>query len=148
MLNVEIFNRQRKVKITGKLKSILVKAVQIVFNQLKIDKGTIYLHLLSDKGIQKYNKEYLFRNSPTDVIAFSLLEGEFCEYSGGLLGDIMISVEQALAYSETLSHSFEYELAFLAVHGALHIIGYDDSTTPGRSRMIEIAKEILTLLRD
>ncbi|HBK85978.1 MAG TPA: rRNA maturation RNase YbeY, partial [Firmicutes bacterium] len=64
---------------------------------------------------------------PTDVLSFSQLEGEelFDVRDVPILGDIVISMEQAQAQAVDYGHSLERELAFLLVHGLLHLAGYD-----------------------
>ncbi|MBD1382107.1 rRNA maturation RNase YbeY [Metabacillus arenae] len=84
--------------------------------------------------IQEINKEYRGKDRPTDVISFAMEEqgeGEI-EVQGvdmpPMLGDIIISIEKAAEQAEEYGHSFMRELGFLAVHGFLHLLGYDHET--------------------
>ena len=84
--------------------------------------------------IHRMNKKYRGKDKPTDVLSFPLYEGgEFdmseC-ISGAVLGDIVISLERAKEQAEELGHGFLHEVAFLAVHSTLHLLGYDHELSP------------------
>ena len=83
----------------------------------------------SAEHIRKLNLEYRGVDKPTDVLSFPLYEdGEFdpdeCQL-GAALGDIVISVPRAKEQAEELGNSFIREVAFLAIHSTLHLLGYD-----------------------
>ena len=83
----------------------------------------------SAEHIHKLNLEYRGVDKPTDVLSFPLYEdGEFdpqeCQL-GAALGDIVISVPRAKEQARELGNSFIREVAFLAVHSTLHLLGYD-----------------------
>lgn len=83
--------------------------------------------IVRNEEIQQLNKEYRNKDLPTDVLSFPL-EDEFPmvedEDFPQLLGDIIISIEKVKEQADAYGHSFERELAFLAVHGFLHLVGY------------------------
>jgi probable rRNA maturation factor len=83
------------------------------------------LLLLGNGGIRNLNRIYLGRDRPTNVISFSLAEGEWGGVNPHLLGDIVISVEQAAAEAQEGGISFEDAVDFLVIHGLLHLLGYD-----------------------
>ena len=81
-------------------------------------------------GIREINKEYRDIDKETDVLSFPMTdEGEEFtvnpETGCKMLGDIVISVEKALAQAEEYGHGFKREIAFLTVHSMLHLLGYD-----------------------
>ena len=83
----------------------------------------------SAEHIHKLNLEFRGVDKPTDVLSFPLYEnGEFapdeCQM-GAALGDIVISVPRAKEQAEEIGNSFIREVAFLAVHSTLHLLGYD-----------------------
>ncbi len=80
-------------------------------------------------AIQEINRTYLKRDKPTNVISFSLGEGEFGNLNPGILGDIVISVEQAMADALSGGLDFQDEIDFLLIHGLLHLLGYDHENT-------------------
>ncbi|AGZ24458.1 MULTISPECIES: rRNA maturation RNase YbeY [Staphylococcus] len=80
--------------------------------------------------IQEINKMYRDKDKVTDVISFALEEDEpdidMSEFDiPRVLGDIIICTDVAQEQSESYGHSFERELGFLALHGFLHLLGYD-----------------------
>jgi probable rRNA maturation factor len=100
--------------------------------------------LTSDKRIRELNRDYRGVDRPTDVLAFSQLEGE--ETPGGAegaLGDVIISVETAQRQAAEQGHSLEKELDLLVAHGMLHLLGYDDQTKTEAAKMREQETKIL-----
>ena len=90
--------------------------------------------LCDNEYIRKLNLEYRSKDSATDVLSFPLYDnGEFdvseC-ISGAMLGDIVISLERAQEQAKELGHGFLREVAFLAIHSTLHLLGYDHERSP------------------
>ncbi|MGI6358109.1 MAG: rRNA maturation RNase YbeY [Bacillota bacterium] len=83
--------------------------------------------LVDDEAIRQLNQRYRQIDAPTDVLSFSQMEGEELVDAGEtvLLGDIVINLPRAVEQAESYQHSVERELAFLLVHGLLHLVGYD-----------------------
>ena len=80
------------------------------------------------------SRRLLGRDAPTDVIAFEAEEGQ---------GEIIVSVAAAARQAREVGHSLTDELRFLVVHGALHVLGWDDTDPTDRQRMLERQHEIL-----
>ena len=78
-----------------------------------------------------------------DVLSFPALEGELLLAPPGYLGDIAICYARAVEQAKEYGHSLERELAFLAVHGALHLMGYDHMTPDEENEMVRRQEEIL-----
>lgn len=78
-----------------------------------------------DKTIREYNKKYLSRDYPTDVIAFPMNEGDFSNLNSNIMGDILISVETAEQNAKRAKVSVEHEIYHLLIHGILHLLGFD-----------------------
>lgn len=93
------------------------------------ESAEVDVSLVDDGMIREMNREFRNIDKSTDVLSFPL--GENGEYDTNpatgafMLGDIVISVETALAQAERYGHSVEREIAFLAVHSMLHLLGYD-----------------------
>ncbi|MDQ0205132.1 rRNA maturation RNase YbeY [Pectinatus haikarae] len=89
----------------------------------------VSITLTDNKNIHALNKKYRNIDRPTDVLSFALNEGEEPNIEGGapvnVLGDIIISVEKTAKQAEEYGHSVKREIAFLTVHGMLHLLGYD-----------------------
>lgn len=94
--------------------------------------------LCGDPFIQDLNKQYRGLDKPTDVLSFAQDDPEY-------LGDIVISVETALRQAEKAGWDVESELALLAVHGMLHLLGYDDEDEDGAREMERLTREALSL---
>lgn len=78
-----------------------------------------------DAEIQKLNSAYRFKNKPTDVLSFSLLEGDDTGVPTTSLGDIAVSLETAEKQAPEYGNSFPEEILRLLIHGVLHLLGYD-----------------------
>jgi probable rRNA maturation factor len=100
-----------------------------IIRELNCRDKEISLVLVDNDQIRAINKEYLDRDYPTNVIAFSQIEGDFGDLNPGMLGDVVISVERALSDGLTGGLSFDDELDFLFIHGLLHLLGYDHENT-------------------
>ena len=106
--------------------------------------------LVSDAYIHALNKKYRDKDCATDVLSLALNEGDEPEIIDGpaqnLLGDIIISIDTAKSQAEEYGHSIEREIAFLTVHGILHLLGYDHIEEADRIEMRQEEEYILTKL--
>lgn len=93
--------------------------------------------------IQTLNREFRNVDSVTDVLTFPAWEGEISLSADGYLGDIMICYERAKEQAVSYGHSLKRELSFLAVHGVLHLLGYDHMTEADERVMREKQTAIL-----
>lgn len=105
---------------------------------------------MDDEAIRSVNAEFRGKDSPTDVISFALeelSEGEVAivqeENMPVVLGDIIISIETARRQAEEYNHAFERELGFLALHGFLHLLGYDHMDEDEERKMFGRQTDIL-----
>lgn len=110
-------------------------------------RGDVCVLITDAEEIQSLNRTYRKIDRVTDVLTFPAWEGEaiLCpkdEY----LGDIAICFERAVEQAEEYNHSLERELAFLAVHGSLHLMGYDHMTSEDEKNMFGKQEEILLSL--
>ncbi len=112
--------------------------------------GEVGIILADDSYLHALNRKYRGRDAPTDVLSFCFLEEEYngnnvdgCEFA---VGDIYISVDRACEQAEQAGHSLEKEVALLAVHGLLHLLGYDheqdDDARLMRKKELELLKEM------
>lgn len=105
------------------------------------DLGTaeVSVTLTNNTHIRQINREYRNKDVATDVISFALNEGEEPQIIDGpeinMLGDILISIERAIEQAEAYGHSVEREVAFLTVHGMMHLLGYDHIDEEDRKEM-------------
>lgn len=110
----------------------------------KLDVDAIFNIIIVDNDyIHKLNKDYRGIDRETDVITFALEDDKTFNPEIRILGDIYISIEKAVSQSEEYSHSLVRELSFLAVHGFLHLLGYDHIKKEEEEVMFKLQEEIL-----
>lgn len=109
---------------------------------LKIEEafGDLTVLVTSEQRIRTLNRDFRNIDKVTDVLTFPAAEGAAAD---GYLGDIMICKKRALEQAEEYGHSPMRELAFLTVHGVLHLLGYDHMTAEEETLMQERQKIIL-----
>ena len=83
------------------------------------------IHLVDDEAIAALNATYRGPKRPTDVLSFSLLEGEHSEHRGRLLGDVVIGIETADRQARAARRTLDDEVARLLIHGTLPLLAYD-----------------------
>lgn len=106
-------------------------------------KWEISILLVDDLQITEINRTYLHRNRPTDVISFSQIEGAFSPLDNRLLGDVVISLETAQRQAEEENTTLQDEIAFLLIHGILHLLGYDHEGSGKRAREMKAREKEL-----
>ena len=103
--------------------------------------------VVDDATIHDLNRRFLDHDEPTDVITFALdgddAGGGFVTPGPRQLGEIYISCERAAAQSAEWGNTPAAEVRFLAVHGILHLLGWDDATAEDRERMLQRQAAIL-----
>ena len=105
--------------------------------------GDLTILIDTPERIQTLNREFRHVDAVTDVLTFPAWEGEISLSADGYLGDIMICYERAREQAITYGHSLTRELSFLAVHGVLHLLGYDHMTEADECVMREKQTAIL-----
>jgi len=99
--------------------------------------------LVDDLQIRELNRQYLHRDRPTNVLAFSMREGEFSTLHPHLLGDLAISVETARRQSNRFDLDDLGMVTLLMIHGILHLLGYEHEGTRRGSREMTTKQEEL-----
>jgi metalloprotein, YbeY family len=152
---------------------LLHEVIEAAAKYLNLPEGIeLDLSIVSNEEIQVLNRDYRGLDKPTDVLSFALTEvsSEYdvdfahldltdeAEETEDLeetefedkeaipqhLGDIIISYPRAQEQAQDYGHSLDRELAFLAVHGFLHLNGYDHQTEEEAQEMFRIQEEVLT----
>lgn len=130
MLKVNFSNRQRKTKLPSNTKDLVVSAIEasLLVENFK-DDSEVNVTFVSDKTIKQINNEFRNINSATDVLSFPLgVDGHYDvnpENGALMLGDVIISIDHAIAQSNLFGHSLDREIAYLTVHSLFHLLGYD-----------------------
>jgi len=138
-MRIEILNQQKIKRIN--LKSFR-RDLNKAFKLLDISSKKITLLFCDNQFIKKLNKKYFGKSSFTDVIAFNLPD----EFEPEYLGDIVVSVERAVNSAKRFNTTWQRELFLYAVHGTLHLIGYEDTTNIKRKKMLKIQEKVMTKL--
>ena len=109
----------------------------------KINDAEFNIIIVDNKRIKEINKEYRGIDRETDVISFALEDYMDVALPHRMLGDIYISIDKARGQAIEYGHSLKRELSFLAVHGLLHLLGYDHMEKEEEKIMFERQELIL-----
>lgn len=132
--------------------SFVEKVLKHAAETENVSDAEVSVTFVTNEIIQEINKEYRGKDTPTDVISFAMEElGEGEQEIVGaneprMLGDIVISLDRTKEQAADYGHSFERELGFLAVHGFLHLLGYDHMTEEEEKEMFAKQENILSSL--
>jgi len=152
-MRIVMGSRQELIPLDPTHEEIVEKVLVEVARRFELsDKTEISVTFTDDNDIRELNSIYRGLAKPTDVLSFAFDESAgdvggiaFADGSGiHVLGDIVISVETAARQAAGYGHSFERELGFLALHGALHLLGFDHGTEKERAAMRAAEESILT----
>ena len=138
-------------KVSSEAVKLVTDILQFAADKEEIDNGSELSVTFTDNArIREINREYRNKDAATDVISFAMEEQGEDEPSiiGGediprILGDIIISIERTEEQAAEYGHSFDRELGFLALHGFLHLLGYDHMTEEDEAVMFTKQKDIL-----
>lgn len=151
-MEIMIINQQNKINYTKDIQQVIMNVARSVAKFAKLPKNTEVSILVVDNSyIKELNFIYRSKNQPTDVLSFAmheLMEEEpdfdfDIEGDTNLLGDIVISLEQALSQSVEYNHSLEREIGYLVAHGMLHLLGYDHETIEEQKVMRDLEEKIM-----
>ncbi len=124
------FSNEQDIKIADNTEKLILSACEAVLKiEGFLDDAEINVTLVDSEEIRQLNNDFRGIDKSTDVLSFPL--GENGEYDINpengclMLGDVVISVEQALVQAEEFGHGVEREIAYLTVHSVLHLLGYD-----------------------
>lgn len=150
-MKINISSHSSFLKFNKKIKEKIIKCIDYILSQ-EADKGSkLFRRFLKEAGFNniqinflfvddeemiQYNGKYFNRHFPTDVIAFSMIEGETIK-KNNIMGDAVISVMSAERNFKDYNHTLEEELFFLITHAVLHLTGYDHNNEKGIMRQKE-----------
>lgn len=103
-------------------KKACVSAARRVFRALQAGELDVGLTFVHDLEMHALNRAWRQRDEPTDVLSFPLSS---MQEEGGLLGDLVISVDTARRQARSLGHALDTEIAVLVAHGLVHLAGLD-----------------------
>ena len=139
-VRVTITDRQKRVKIPSGLRMLIRRACIAVLREEKFrGDAEVSVTFVDNDQIRRLNAKFRDKDAETDVLSFPL--GENGEYDinpatgAKLLGDVVLSMEKAVAQAEEYEHSFEREVCYLTVHSMLHLLGYDHMEPEEKAEM-------------
>ena len=142
-MTIEIVNQQKAMKVPeAKIRALLrhVMAEELGYEV------NISVAVVTDARIAELNEAFLNHVGATDVLAFPFGEKEASTESEAVFGEIVISAERAMEEAQRRNVSPEIELLLYAVHGMLHLVGYDDASITQRREMRQREAEVLRSL--
>lgn len=141
-------NEQHIEKITDVTRELVREAINETLAYEHFSRSAeVSVTFTDDVKIRKLNEKYRGKNRPTDVLSFPMMSGDD---SGGdydpecgcvLLGDIVISVQRARVQADEYGHGLDREIAFLAVHSTLHLLGYDHERSTEEDELMQKKQE-------
>ncbi|MBF7082625.1 rRNA maturation RNase YbeY [Desulfallas sp. Bu1-1] len=143
---VLVSNLQDRVPVDDDLVQMLTGVIEAALVEEGMAKeAEVSLVFVDDAYMAELNKQYRNIDGPTDVLSFAMLEGEQLpgDEAEPVLGDIVISLETARRQAREFGHGFEREVAYLTVHGVLHLLGYDHMDETGKKAMRAKEEKIL-----
>jgi probable rRNA maturation factor len=127
MIDIELSDRQLT---HGFDADRLVSAVRLVIAEAGIARATVSIAVVDDDTIHDLNRRFLQHDYATDVLSFV-----FERSADQLNGEVIVSADMAAAAAGGYGWSVEDELLLYVIHGALHLIGYDDQASEAQSEM-------------
>lgn len=138
---IEVFNEYKKD--VNEL-DLLKKFINYCAKTLKLENVMFNIIIVDNKTIHEINKKYRNIDKETDVITFALEDNKQIDVPEiRVLGDVYISYDKAISQSIEYNHSIKREICFLAVHGLLHLLGYDHMKKEDEDKMFKLQKELL-----
>ena len=121
-MNMVIFRK----RVAGLSESALARFLMRANRAIR-RRGAVTILVTSSRELQELNRRFLGKNKPTDVLSFPPILG----LANGLAGDVAISAEIAARNARLLGHTAAEEIKILALHGLLHLAGYDHERDHG-----------------
>lgn len=158
MTELLIENEQDKLEITEEIEDMIQSVCDMALKTEDCNfDAEVSITFTDNENIHKINLEHRGIDRPTDVLSFPMIEFDEdgnadsldFEYDGDLvmLGDIVISTEQAVLQAKEFGHSIKRELAFLCAHSMLHLLGYDHEVSEEDEKiMFQKQEDILNRL--
>jgi len=132
---IEVINRQRKIPVDrerwGQFTALALQATPS-------EATGVTVVFVSDRYMGQVNRQWRGKQGTTDVLSFPAGEDSFDNPDGAVLGDVVISIEQAARQAKENGLKLDQEIAQLILHGLLHLCGYDHETDKGEMNRLEL----------
>ncbi len=137
--------------LSGALTDGLTRAASLLLTEFGLEHGEMGIILADNAYLQQLNRTYRGLDEPTDVLSFALIEPAELEqarlaeaHEELLLGDVYISLERAEEQARESGRDPHREILLLAVHGILHLLGYDHADSSGQAAMQDKEAAVLS----
>jgi probable rRNA maturation factor len=131
---------------TGPLETALLTTLRR-FGEAEIEEASLTLSVMDSETVQQLNAQYLGIEAPTDVLSFeNMPDPDFPEVdpeAAHYLGDVVIAYPVAQSQAEAGGHSALAEVTLLAVHGTLHLLGFDHDTPEHKAAMWSAQAQVM-----
>ena len=132
---IEVINRQRKLPIDcERWRAFAAEALKVA----PANGAGVTVAFVSDRAMRELNWRWRGKEGTTDVLSFPAEQTEFEKLEGLMLGDVVISVEQAARQAAEHGLEFDEEVSQLILHGVLHLCGYNHETDNGEMNRLEL----------
>ncbi len=138
VINAEFNNQQDEIDIDQEMLELLKKVIITAAELEGYSGGEVSIAFVSNQQIKELNSKYRDKDQTTDVLSFPI--------DDEMLGDIIISAKRAAEQALEYGHSLKRELAYLTVHGMLHLFGYDHQSEEEKKEMRQKEERVLTQL--
>lgn len=146
-MSVRLSGPPRRPGGAGLDRALLARRARAVLRAVGHARSELSLALVDDAAIATLNERDRGRAGPTDVLSYSLLEGAHSERRGGLLGDVVISIDTAARQARRGRRSLDDECLRLLVHGVLHLLGHDHEQEDEARHMRAEERRVLRAVR-
>jgi len=144
-MKISIVNSQKKVRLNfQRIKNTALAALSFLDEK----DAELSVYVVDDVEIKNLNYRYLGKERATDVLAFSMREGQRLKGGEGILGDVVISAETAVSQARRYAKDTIDEIELYLIHGILHLVGYDDGSLKAKKKMFDVQDKILKLVMD
>ncbi|HEM5161011.1 TPA: rRNA maturation RNase YbeY [Streptococcus suis] len=148
-------------QVSAQMQEQITELLQFAAEKIGKQNKEMAVTFVDNKRVHEVNLEYRGIDRPTDVVSLEYKPeneiffdeedlqdnpelAEMMEDFDAYIGELYISIDKAREQAEDYGHSYEREMGFLAVHGFLHINGYDHYTPEEEAEMFGLQEEILT----
>lgn len=142
-MKVDIKDLQDKVKLD---KTKIVRCAKLVLREIGESGAELSLLFVNDSYIRVLNQKYRHIDSKTDVLAFSMREGQGPTMNSPILGDVVISTETAEREAKKRKIPVQKEILLYLAHGILHLLGYEDEVPRDRKKMMLKQQQLLEIM--
>ncbi len=116
------------------------QAVEVTLRFFR-QKGDVSVVIIGARRMRSLNKMYRGRDAVTDVLSFTEAESEVA--TPNFLGELFVNYDRIKQQAKKFSPSVRFELAFITIHGTLHLLGYEDETSAGVKKMEQLGEKII-----